>query len=130
MPGASTVTIRRRSRRRWRRRKASDRPVLIACKTTIGFGAPNKAGKSSSHGSPFGADEIKGAREKLGWPYPPFEIPADILSAWREAGERSKPAHAEWNKRFAAIEPAKRAEFERRMQGELPSSARRRGTRR
>ena len=101
--------------------QGSDKPVLIACKTTIGFGAPNKAGKSSSHGSPLGADEIKGAREKLGWPYPPFEIPADILSAWREAGARSKSAHADWNKRFATIE-GKRAEFERRMKGELPAA--------
>ena len=52
---------------------------MIACRTTIGFGAPTKAGKASSHGSPLGADEIKGAREKLGWNHPPFEIPADIL---------------------------------------------------
>ena len=70
--------------------QASDKPVLIACKTTIGFGAPKKAGTASAHGSPLGADEIKGAREKLGWTSPPFEIPADILSAWRKAGERSK----------------------------------------
>jgi transketolase len=103
--------------------QASDKPVLIACKTTIGFGAPTKAGKSSSHGSPLGADEIKGAREKLGWTSAPFEVPADILSAWRKAGERAKGAHADWNKRFAAIEPSKRAEFERRMKGDLPKPA-------
>ena len=103
--------------------QSSDRPVLIACKTTIGFGAPSKAGKSSAHGSPLGADEIKGAREKLGWAYPPFEIPADILSAWRIAGKRSKPAHAEWNKRLAALDAAKRVEFERRMRGDLPKQA-------
>jgi transketolase len=102
--------------------QASDKPTMIACKTTIGFGAPTKAGKSSSHGSPLGADEIKGAREKLGWSHAPFEIPADILSAWRKAGERSKGAHADWNKRLAALEPAKRAEFERRMSGELPAA--------
>ena len=101
----------------------SDRPTMIACKTTIGFGAPTKAGKSSSHGSPLGADEIKGAREKLGWPYAPFEIPADILNAWRAAGARSKDAHAAWDKRIAALDPAKRAEFERRMKGELPAKA-------
>ena len=70
---------------------------MIACKTTIGFGAPSKAGKASSHGSPLGADEIKGAREKLGWTYAPFEIPADILAAWRAAGQRSKAAHADWS---------------------------------
>src|SRR5437016_3102750 len=83
--------------------KASDRPSLIACKTTIGFGAPTKAGKSSSHGSPLGADEIKGAREKLGWSYPPFEIPSDILSWWRGAGARWKSAHRAWDERFAAL---------------------------
>src|SRR3569833_2985265 len=64
--------------------------------------APTKAGKSSSHGSPLGADEIKGARENLHWAPTPFEVPADILSAWREAGSRGKPAHADWKKRLAA----------------------------
>jgi len=103
--------------------QASDKPVMIACKTTIGFGAPNKAGKASSHGSALGADEIKGAREKLGWPHAPFEIPADIISAWRKAGERGKPTHADWVKRLAALDPGKRAEFERRMRGDLPKQA-------
>jgi transketolase len=101
----------------------SDKPVMIACKTTIGFGAPTKAGKSSAHGSPLGADEIKGARAALGWTHGPFEIPADILSAWRKTGERSKPAHAEWNKRLAALDAPTRAEFTRRMNGELPAQA-------
>jgi transketolase len=102
--------------------QSSDKPVLIACNTTIGFGAPTKAGKSSSHGSPLGADEIKGAREKLGWTPAPFEIPADILAAWRKAGERSKGAHAGWSKRLAALDAGKRAEFERRMAGALPKA--------
>jgi transketolase len=101
----------------------SDRPVMIACKTTIGYGAPTKAGKSSSHGSPLGADEIKGAREKLGWSYAPFEVPADILSAWRKAGERSKPAHGDWKKRLAAMDAGTRADFERRMRGEISDAA-------
>jgi transketolase len=101
--------------------QSSDKPTLIACKTTIGFGAPTKAGKSSSHGSPLGADEIKGAREALGWTHAPFEIPADILSGWRKAGERSKPAHADWDKRLGALDAGKRAEFTRRMKGDLPS---------
>ena len=100
--------------------QASDRPVMIACKTTIGFGAPTKAGKASAHGSPLGADEIKGARASLGWAHAPFEIPADILSAWRSAGKRSKGVHADWSKRLAALDAAKRAEFERRMRGDLP----------
>jgi transketolase len=103
--------------------QSSDRPVLIACKTTIGYGAPNKAGKASSHGSPLGADEIKGAREKLGWTHAPFEIPADILAAWRAAGARSKDVHAEWTKQLAGLDAAKGAEFERRMNGDLPAQA-------
>jgi transketolase len=101
----------------------SDRPTMIACKTTIGFGAPTKAGKSSSHGSPLGADEIKGAREALGWTAAPFEVPADILSQWRKAGERSKGAHADWNKRFAALDKDSQAEFTRRMNGEVSKPA-------
>jgi transketolase len=102
--------------------QGSDRPVLIACKTTIGFGAPSKAGKASSHGSPLGADEIKGAREKLGWTHPPFEIPDDILIAWRAAGQRAKSAHADWKKKLAALDAGKRGEFERRMKGDLPAA--------
>jgi transketolase len=102
--------------------QTSDKPTLIACKTTIGFGAPTKAGKSSSHGSPLGADEIKGARAALGWNYPPFEVPNEILSAWRATGERSKDAHADWDKRFAALDAAQRAEFIRRMNGEVPKA--------
>jgi transketolase len=80
----------------------SSRPWLIACKTTIGFGAPTKAGKSSAHGEPLGAEEIKGAREKLGWPYPPFDIPDHVLAAWREVGSRGAKANADWKKRAAA----------------------------
>jgi transketolase len=105
------------------RAQKSDRPVMIACKTTIGYGAPTKAGKSSSHGSPLGADEIKGAREKLSWTPAPFEVPADILSAWREAGSRGKPGHAAWTKRLGALPADKRAEFERRMRGEISDAA-------
>jgi transketolase len=103
--------------------QSSDKPTLIACKTTIGFGAPTKAGKSSSHGSPLGADEIKGARERLGWASAPFEVPADILSQWRKAGEHSKPTHSAWDKKLAALDAGKRVEFERRMKGELPAKA-------
>ncbi len=103
--------------------QSSDKPTMIACKTTIGYGSPNKAGKSSSHGSPLGGDEIKLTREKLGWTHGPFEIPADILSAWRAVGARAKDTHAAWSKKLAAIDPAQRAEFERRMKGELPAKA-------
>jgi transketolase len=100
----------------------SDKPTMIACRTTIGFGAPTKAGKASSHGSALGADEIKGAREKLGWDYPPFEIPADVLAWWRGAGQRSKGAHKAWDQRLAAMPADKCAEFERRVRGDLPSA--------
>ncbi len=100
--------------------KRSDRPSLIACKTTIGYGAPTKAGKSSAHGSPLGAEEIKGAREKLGWSEPAFEVPADVREQWRKAGARSQPAHAAWNQRLNAMSADKRAEFQRRMRGDLP----------
>ena len=100
---------------------ASARPSLIACRTTIGFGAPSKAGTEKSHGSPLGADEIKGARERLGWPEPAFVIPADVLALWRNAGKAGKAAHQSWNDRFAAVPSARRAEFERRLRGELPT---------
>jgi transketolase len=100
----------------------SDKPTLIACRTTIGFGSPNKAGKSDAHGSPLGADEIKATREKLGWNHPPFEIPADILSDWRKAGSRSADTHKKWKERLAALPADKRAEFERRIAGKLAPS--------
>jgi transketolase len=104
------------------RAKASDRPTLIACRTTIGYGAPTKAGSEKSHGSPLGADEIKGAREKLGWNEPAFQVPTDVLTSWRAAGQRSKAARRDWDKRLAALPTDKRAEFERRMRGELPGA--------
>jgi transketolase len=102
--------------------KASDRPTLIACRTQIGFGAPNKAGSEKSHGSPLGADEIAGARKALGWSEPPFHVPTDVLTAWRAAGQRSKNARKDWDKRLAAFPADKRAEFERRIRGELPAA--------
>lgn len=94
----------------------SDKPSLIACKTTIAYGAPTKAGTSGSHGSPLGKDEIKGTREKLGWSHAPFEIPSHILSAWRTAGERSREAYTAW-----ATHAAKSgSEFTRFISGALP----------
>ena len=99
----------------------SDRPTLIACKTTIAYGAPTKAGSEKSHGSPLGAEEIAGARKKLGWDAAPFEIPTDILSAWRAAGARGKAAHEAWTARLAKKDVATIAEFSRRMEGQLPA---------
>jgi transketolase len=103
--------------------QTSDKPVLIACKTKIGYGAPTKQGSEKSHGSPLGAEEIAGARKILGWTSAPFEVPADILKAWRAAGARSKGAHGDWARRMAALDGGTRAEFERRMKGDVPKQA-------
>ncbi|HUG62564.1 MAG TPA: transketolase, partial [Methylomirabilota bacterium] len=101
--------------------RKSDRPVLIAAKTVIGWGAPKKAGTHAVHGSPLGAEEIAGVREKLGWTLPPFELPSDVVDAWRIAGLRSGQARKEWEKRYAAADAAVRAEFDRRISGDLPA---------
>ncbi|HEY7297785.1 MAG TPA: transketolase [Xanthobacteraceae bacterium] len=101
------------------RAQTSDRPSLIACRTTIGFGAPTKAGSEKSHGAPLGPDEIKGARERLGWPWPPFEVPPDICALWRKASERSVPLHRAWKERLHALAPPQHGEFERRMDGRI-----------
>jgi len=91
----------------WARR--SDRPTLIACKTVIGYGAPTKQGKASTHGEPLGADEIKGAREALGWAHAAFEVPPGVLAAWRVAGARGAQTRKAWEQRFARLDPGKRA---------------------
>ena len=100
--------------------RKSDKPTLIAAKTTIGFGAPNKAGSHAVHGSPLGADELKAAKENLGITYPAFEIPPETLNAWRAAGTRSANEHGDWKGRLAAAKPELRSEFERRLAGDLP----------
>jgi transketolase len=101
--------------------KKSERPSLIACRTTIGFGAPNKGGTEKAHGAALGAEEVAAARQKLGWTAPAFEIPPAIRAQWRTAGERGRPARLAWQARFAALPAEKRAEFERRVFGsELP----------
>ena len=102
--------------------KLSDKPTLIACKTKIGFGAPNKQGTSDVHGSPLGDKEIAAARETLGWTAPPFEIPDAILKAWRRFGGRGATQSAAWRQRLAAMKPEARAEFERRLSGKLPQA--------
>jgi len=99
--------------------RTSSKPSLIACRTTIGFGAPSKAGSEKSHGSPLGADEIKGARERLGWTSPTFEMPADVLSSWRAAGQRAATQHQAWRARLDAMAAEKRAEFEQRLSGKV-----------
>lgn len=100
-------------------KKSTDKPTLIAAKTTIGFGAPKKAGTEKVHGAPLGAEELAGAKAALGIDYPAFEIPAHILEAWRAAGTRSQNLRGEWEARLAKSE--KKAEFERRMAGKLPA---------
>jgi transketolase len=95
--------------------QASDRPSLIACKTTIGFGAPHKAGTSKAHGEPLGAEELAGAKKALGWNYGPFEIPDDVLAAWRAVGKQGASAHTDWRHRFEAMDQTKRSEFSRRV---------------
>ena len=100
----------------------TDRPSLLCCKTIIGFGAPNKAGKAAAHGAPLGGDEIAGARDALGWSQPPFEIPGDIYAGW-DARQRGAARHGEWRAQFEAWRtkrPRDAAEFERRMSGGLP----------
>ncbi|ADH90344.1 transketolase [Ancylobacter novellus DSM 506] len=101
--------------------KTTDKPSLIACRTTIGYGAPNKGGTNAVHGAPLGAAEIAAARAFLNWEYGPFEIPSDVLDAWRLAGLRSRQAHKSWSQRLKDTEVGQRAEFERRIRGELPS---------
>ncbi|MFT2213169.1 transketolase [Rhizobium giardinii] len=100
----------------------SDRPTFIACKTTIGFGAPNKAGTHKVHGSPLGAEEIAATRKALDWEAEAFTVPADVLEAWRAAGKRSVGARKEWEGRLDATEKAKKSEFTRRFAGELPGN--------
>ena len=99
--------------------KQSDRPSMIACKTTIGFGAPTKAGKSSTHGSPLGDEEIAGARAALGWTAAPFEVPGDVLEAWRAAGSRGRADREAWQERLAAAPNADA--FQRTTAGKLPA---------
>jgi transketolase len=104
------------------RAQKSNKPSLIACKTTIGYGAPTRAGTAKAHGEALGADELKGAKEKLGISLEPFSVPDDVLKAWREAGARGAAERQEWEARFGELGPRKRAEFERRLRHERPAS--------
>jgi transketolase len=99
--------------------RLSDRPSLIACRTTIGFGAPTKAGTEKCHGSALGADEIAGVREKLGWSAPAFAVPDDVRDLWRDAASRSSAVRKAWNARVQALPANRHTEFERRLRSEL-----------
>jgi transketolase len=96
------------------------RPSLIRCKTIIGYGAPNKQGTEATHGAALGADEVAAARKELGWDVPPFEIPADVLGAWREFGKRGIVDHREWEGRLSAS--GKKDEFLARIAGDADES--------
>src|SRR3984885_6816792 len=98
----------------------SDKPTMIACKTTIGFGLPTHAGTQKAHSDAQGPSEIAGARKTLNWPYEPFVIPDDILATWRKVGSRGAEKREAWNSAVEALEAKQRAEFERRLRGDLP----------
>ena len=103
---------------------AADKPTLVVCRTTIGKGAPNRAGTAKAHGEALGAEEIRLTREAIAWPHEPFVVPGEIAALW-DARERGAQAEAAWNDRFAAYRaehPALAAEFERRMAGRLPAN--------
>ena len=104
-------------------RSVTDKPTMICCKTTIGYGSPNKAGTHGCHGAPLGDDEIVLTRKELGWAHAPFVVPEDIYEGW-DAKNKGLRAESEWNDRFAAYKadhPALAAEYERRMAGDLPA---------
>ncbi|HHX4060024.1 MAG: transketolase [Burkholderia contaminans] len=101
-------------------RTTNDRPTLIACRTIIGFGFPTKAGTERAHSDAPGEDEIAGARQTLDWHSPPFEIPDDLLKAWREIGARGRNTRLAWEERVGRAPQALRTEFERRNAGKLP----------
>ncbi len=102
------------------RAKTSKRPVMIACKTIIGFGSPAKAGTAGAHGSPLGPDEIAKTKEVYGWNHGPFELPSDVVMAWREIGSKGGAARAEWQARFDAMSAKAKTEFTRVIKGEAP----------
>ena len=100
----------------------SNKPTLIACKTKIGFGSPNKQGKSSAHGAPLGLDEIELTKAKLNWKYKPFEIPDHIKSEWLIAGTRSIVKYKKWKSNANKMKSNSKKEYARRINGKLPSN--------
>jgi transketolase len=104
-------------------KEVTDKPTMICCKTTIGYGSPNKAGTHGCHGAPLGDDEVALTRKELGWEYEPFVIPQDVYEGW-DAKNKGLRAEAEWNDKFAGYKvdyPELAAEYERRMAGKLPA---------
>ena len=101
--------------------RTSDKPTMIACRTVIGYGAPNKGGTAATHGSPLGEDEIAASRENLGWMHEPFHIPETIATAWRAAGARSLPEYEAWQERLATVDDDLRETYLRANAGDLPA---------
>lgn len=101
--------------------KQQDKPVMIACKTKIGYGAPNKQGTKDCHGSPLGAEEIAAARKALKWDSAPFEIPTEILAEWRSKGARGEALRNKWDTRLSLMDEVGKAEFLRTTSGEIPN---------
>jgi len=99
---------------------ADQRPSLIRCRTVIGYGAPSKQGTAATHGAPLGAEEVAAARLELGWDSPAFEVPDDVLTAWRKAGERGQAGHVEWRRRLEAS--GQRDDFYARLSGKPDES--------
>lgn len=99
--------------------KTQDKPVMIACKTIIGYGAPTIAGTGKAHGGPYGTEEIAGIRDAIGWPHAPFVVPEDIVAAWRAIGKQGQTAHASWTARHAASTQS--AAFNAAMNLSLPA---------
>lgn len=108
-------------RRALKEAEADPRPSLVACKTVIGYGAPTKQGTAATHGAPLGDEEIAGTRAALGWDYEPFVVPDDVRAAWLALGEKGAAAHESWNARLSGH--GDKAEFERRMSGDLPDGS-------
>ena len=103
-----------------RARNVADKPSMISCKTIIGYGAPTKEGTAATHSSALGEKEVAGAREKLGWTAPAFEIPEPIFTAWRKIGAKGKSQRRKWLQRHSAMAEADRAEFDRGQKGDIP----------
>lgn len=102
--------------------RQSDKPTLIACRTTIAYGAGKKAGTAAAHGAPLGSEEISIVRQNLEWPWAPFEIPEPILLTWRSMAQRNMPEYQSWQTRLSKLSSENQTEFWRRQKGELPAA--------
>jgi len=100
--------------------KSTKKPTMIACKTHIGYGSPNRQDTAKAHGAPLGDEEIALTRDVYGWPHAPFDVPSDVVAKWRQIGKRGSADRAEWETRFASLSPSRQAEFQRVMQGDAP----------